>query len=685
MVFKIQEVLIVLMISTEAYAIAGPTNPTVSSSSDGTPTTGTVVPSTTFAPGYTTGVPGNETTIATGNETTIAPGVTTGVPGLVTNFGYGITMMGVAGPATTVAAGVTMGVAGPATTVAAGVTMGVPGPATTVPAGITMGVPGPATTVPAGVTMGVPGPATTVPAGVTMGVPGPATTVPAGITMGATVPATAIPAVVTMGVPGPATTVAAGITMGATVPATAVPAGVTMGVPGPATTVAAGITMGATVPATAVPAGVTMGVPGPATTVPAGGATPAPATVVVVGTTAAPISNNVNITLINATATSANLSVIDASGSSGTIADIVASCQSGDVNGCDSISYSTNPSAAVEAFLYVSGLISGTWYEITVNQSTFDGTANSLHYDDIRFCTEPNPTVLLSKLNDTAVSINVALVGGNFDDATVSFVPSDVGPITFSKSQLPYVVEGLTPLTNYTLTIVFSVGAITNCGTNGPVSANPGDIVYQPASYASVDLAIVAGSITTTSVNITVDGSDGAADISNIVASCSSTHFDCSSVGASVNSPASDPGWLQYSSLQPGGSYQITVETIALNGTAAQVSNSITFCTVPQPLESHFNITKLGDDNYTIALTSEAYNFDNGSVIVYNSSSDLLVEQSFVRADFPIDLYGLTAADQVLTFVFTAAVGSTTDCGVGGEVTSENTTVTVDTSTIKSG
>ena len=96
---------------------------------------------------------------------------------------------------------------------------------------------------------------------------------------------------------------------------------------------------------------------------------------------------------------------------------------------------------------------------------------------------EPNPTVLLSKLNDTAVSINVALVGGNFDDATVTFVPSDVGPITFSKSQLPYVAEGLTPLTNYTLTIVFSVGAITNCGTNGPVSANPGDIVYQPGNY----------------------------------------------------------------------------------------------------------------------------------------------------------------------------------------------------------
>ena len=98
--------------------------------------------------------------------------------------------------------------------------------------------------------------------------------------------------------------------------------------------------------------------------------------------------------------------------------------------------------------------------------------------------------------------------------------------------------------------------------------------------YASVEVSIV--SVSSTDVNITIEGAEGSADISDIETSCSTSDpkFDCSSLHPIVNQIASGSGWVKYSGLYPGTSYQITAVRATYGGkTDVLLFSSITFCT----------------------------------------------------------------------------------------------------------
>ena len=90
-------------------------------------------------------------------------------------------------------------------------------------------------------------------------------------------------------------------------------------------------------------------------------------------------------------------------------------------------------------------------------------------------------------------------------------------------------------------------------------------MIFVQALYASVLLAL--DDVKTTTLTITVDDAEGNATIADIVVSCASNdHPECSNLQADINPAASDPGWFRYSGLQPGVSYQFTVNQSTHDG-----------------------------------------------------------------------------------------------------------------------
>ena len=95
-------------------------------------------------------------------------------------------------------------------------------------------------------------------------------------------------------------------------------------------------------------------------------------------------------------------------------------------------------------------------------------------------CLVPSPSVIVAKLNATAVTVAISLSGGNFDNGNLTLDPT-VADSTFSQSDFPLTVEGLTAGTDYNLTFVFSVGdGSTDCGVNGVVNSEPVIVSYEP-------------------------------------------------------------------------------------------------------------------------------------------------------------------------------------------------------------
>ena len=104
-------------------------------------------------------------------------------------------------------------------------------------------------------------------------------------------------------------------------------------------------------------------------------------------------------------------------------------------------------------------------------------------YFETSFFSEPAPTIITSKINETAVSLTVALIGGNFENGTLTFTPSDISDVTFVKSDMPLIVAGLITNTDYNLTFLFSVGANSDmCGDGGSMLSDAVIRKYEPGN-----------------------------------------------------------------------------------------------------------------------------------------------------------------------------------------------------------
>ena len=87
--------------------------------------------------------------------------------------------------------------------------------------------------------------------------------------------------------------------------------------------------------------------------------------------------------------------------------------------------------------------------------------------------------MVTSKANSTTVRVDVALDGGSFDSANVSFSPA-LADETFSDEDLPVLLSGLTSGVDYNMTFVFGVGGSTNCGDDGNKYSSPIVVEYEP-------------------------------------------------------------------------------------------------------------------------------------------------------------------------------------------------------------
>ncbi|XP_075258266.1 uncharacterized protein LOC142350322 [Convolutriloba macropyga] len=192
------------------------------------------------------------------------------------------------------------------------------------------------------------------------------------------------------------------------------------------------------------------------------------------------------------------------------------------------------------------------------------------------------------------------------------------------------------------------------------------------SSNASVTLTLAR--VTTNTANITVDDDQGSSKISNISAFCTSEdHPECSDLSPEVNQDASDPGWVSYSGLLSGVSYQITVNTTTYNGNPdTEVFASIVFCTLPELSQRQVELTVTGDWVF-IALQNNA-SFDSGTALVYDKRNVLQKQRLFTPTDFPANL--TVPSDFEGTIRVTISVGSVSNCsGNGGSVSSETVTL----------
>ena len=107
---------------------------------------------------------------------------------------------------------------------------------------------------------------------------------------------------------------------------------------------------------------------------------------------------------------------------------------------------------------------------------------------------------------------------------------------------------------------------------------------------------------------------------------------------------------------------------------------------VPLVGNSSFNGELLNSTSISIDLTSNAENFDNGTVTVTDTNGTVLEEKSFARADFPFqihDLPNITTLDNIqIRFQF--SVGTVVDCGNGVIVSSVEEFFTLDPKDCKS-
>ena len=87
--------------------------------------------------------------------------------------------------------------------------------------------------------------------------------------------------------------------------------------------------------------------------------------------------------------------------------------------------------------------------------------------------------MITSRVNSTTVRVDLALDGGSFDSANVSFSPA-LPDQTFSDEDLPVLLSGLTSGVDYNLTFVFGVGSSTNCGDTGDQYSSPIVVEYEP-------------------------------------------------------------------------------------------------------------------------------------------------------------------------------------------------------------
>ena len=94
----------------------------------------------------------------------------------------------------------------------------------------------------------------------------------------------------------------------------------------------------------------------------------------------------VYLSLVSSTNTTAYINVDDSSGAR-SIANLVATCASLQDAGCSSAQLTVNPTASDPGWLSYTGLKPGSAYQITVDESTFDGNPNTLLGRTITFCT----------------------------------------------------------------------------------------------------------------------------------------------------------------------------------------------------------------------------------------------------------------------------------------------------------
>ncbi|XP_075250591.1 uncharacterized protein LOC142342851 isoform X2 [Convolutriloba macropyga] len=248
-----------------------------------------------------------------------------------------------------------------------------------------------------------------------------------------------------------------------------------------------------------------------------------------------------------------------------------------------------------------------------------------------------------------------------------------------------------------------SGGGVTVGSRGGTTAASGGGVTFGIGSGVSSGITVTAGidqssvsaipfvvyqanitllESTSTTANLSVIVSDGSATIQDIIASCQSPDSDaCNSFAYEANNVSSINGWIQVRDLKPGTSYTITVTGSTLNGVSATpLKNSVIFCTVPLVGNSSFNGELLNSTSISIDLTSNAENFDNGTVTVTDTNGTVLEEKSFARADFPFqihDLPNITTLDNIqIRFQF--SVGTVVDCGNGVIVSSVEEFFTLD-------
>ena len=99
-----------------------------------------------------------------------------------------------------------------------------------------------------------------------------------------------------------------------------------------------------------------------------------------------PPERRVAITVHGVTTSLTNLTVYDDVGSA-TLVDIEAECHSDVFQACDSVTYQDNLVPSDPGYLEVSGLQSGTAYDITVVSATHGGNSDTSLDSTVRFCT----------------------------------------------------------------------------------------------------------------------------------------------------------------------------------------------------------------------------------------------------------------------------------------------------------
>jgi hypothetical protein len=302
----------------------------------------------------------------------------------------------------------------------------------------------------------------------------------------------------------------------------------------------------------------------------------------------------------------------------------------------------------------LSGLTPGTTYTVSVTSNCAPGETSTAAVTTFNTPGCAAPTNLAAG-SITTTTASLSFGAGNGSGYTLTYTPQGGPPVTLTPTASPVALSGLTPNTQYTVSLV------TNCGPGQTSPAATTTFVTQPLPTCDPVTGLAATNVTSTGATLTFTPPASGASYTVTYSAQSGSAVTL------VPAPTSSP--VALSGLAPGTTYTVSVTSTCPNGqssTAATITFTTAAATTCSPVSG---LTATATSSTTATVSFTGVTGASSYTVTYTPAGGTATTVSPNPTASPVALTGLTAGT-----TYTVAV--TANCGGGQSSTAVTTTLT---------